>query len=102
MWTKLPSISLTLVSQTCKNPTNPMFAHHLFECVAALMRFICEASPDAVKAFEGMLMTPFQEVLAKDVVDFLPYVFQLLAQLLELRPTPRAGVTCSGVSMKSF
>ena len=68
-----------------------MFAHHMFECVAALMRFICDANAEAVSAFEGMLMGPFQEVLARDVADFLAYVFQLLAQLLELRPAPRTG-----------
>lgn len=51
-----PDHALPLL-QTCKNPTNPMFAHNMFECVAALMRFICAATPDAVAAFEGMLST---------------------------------------------
>jgi hypothetical protein len=77
--------------QVCTNPTNPMFAHYMFESVAALMKFICESSPDSVAAFEGMLFAPFQEVLTRDVSDFMPYVFQLLAQLLELRPAPRIG-----------
>jgi hypothetical protein len=66
----------------------------MFEALAALIRFICEANPEAVGAFESSLMPPFQEVLTRDVADFLPYVFQLLAQLLELRPAPKQGVYC--------
>lgn len=33
----------------------------------------------------------WQHVLTNDIMEFLPYVFQLLAELLELRSTPAAG-----------
>lgn len=34
-----------------------------------------------------------QSVLSNDVMEFLPYVFQILAQLLELRPAPAPGTS---------
>ncbi|KAI9030863.1 Cse1-domain-containing protein [Phycomyces nitens] len=37
----------------------------------------------AVNEFETMLFTPFQTILTQGVQEFMPYVFQLLAQLLE-------------------
>jgi exportin-2 (importin alpha re-exporter) len=76
-----------------------MFAHYMFESVAALMKFICETQPDSVAVFESMLFAPFQEVLTRDAADFMPYVFQLLAQLLDLRPIPRAGAFMFRTSM---
>ena len=57
----------------------------MFEAIAALVRSLCAASAAAVDAFEAMLFPPFQYVLQKDVSEFSPYVFQILAQLLECR-----------------
>lgn len=70
----------------CKNPQQPGFNHYLFESVAALVRYGCEADPRAVSTYEEMLFPPFQVVLQEDVQEFHPYVFQILAQLLDLRP----------------
>jgi exportin-2 (importin alpha re-exporter) len=53
----------------------------MFETIASLVRYICAATPAAVDAFEGLLFPPFQFVLQKDVSEFTPYVFQVLAQL---------------------
>jgi len=49
--------------QTCKNPTNPMFAHHMFECVAALMKFICESSPSQSLPSRACSWRPFRRSL---------------------------------------
>ena len=73
------------LSRVCENPTNPSFNHYMFEAIAALVRSLCATSPQAVDAFEQMLFPPFQYVLQKDVSEFSPYVFQILAQLLECR-----------------
>lgn len=56
---------------------------------------MCKASPspDTVNKFEGLLFPPFQAVLSKEVAEFLPYVFQILALLLDLRP-PEGPGTC--------
>jgi len=49
------------------------------------MRSICSSNPEHVKVFETMLMPPFQTVLSQDVAEFLPYVFQLMGLLIELK-----------------
>jgi exportin-2 (importin alpha re-exporter) len=67
-----------------------------------LARFVCEGSPAALPVFERSIFGPAQVILAQDVAgesvpglnavlysldsEFIPYIFQLLAQLLELHP----------------
>lgn len=74
------------LARVCRNPSNPHFNHFLFESIAVIVGKVCEADTTTIDVFEGSLFPPFQEVLAHDVVEFAPYVFQILAQLLELRP----------------
>ena len=81
----------TILGRVCANPSNPSFNHYLFETIASLVRYICAATPTAVDAFEGMLFPPFQQVLQADIAEFTPYVFQVLAQLLECRPSLSAA-----------
>ena len=94
----------TALERVCKNPSNPHFNHYLFECIALLVRSCCsataleemhgslspqqqaEAANASFEKFEGLLFPPFQTVLQLDVVEFVPYVFQVLAQLLSYRP----------------
>ena len=73
-----------MVMETCKNPRNPAFSHYLFESVAALLRHASD--PALIGTFEQMLFPPFQHVLQQDVVEFAPYVFQLLSQMIEIHP----------------
>jgi exportin-2 (importin alpha re-exporter) len=84
------------LERVCKNPANPFFNHYLFECIALLVRSCC--SPTAVSSlsqdqqmeiftqFESLLFPLFQTILQMDVIEFVPYVFQILAQLLSYRP----------------
>ena len=65
-----------------RNPTRPGFNHYLFESIAALVKFGCQNGPAAA---EEVLFPPFQIILQEDVQEFHPYVFQILAQLVELR-----------------
>jgi len=82
------------LQRVCENPTNPSFNHYMFEAIAALVRSLCAAGNSAaVDAFEAMLFPPFQYVLQKDVSEFSPYVFQILAQLLECRTSLSAAYT---------
>lgn len=69
-----------------KNPRNPQYNHFLFESIAILVKSVCSKHPEHVATFEGLLFNPFQAVLQMDVSEFIPYVFQILAQLLEYRP----------------
>lgn len=69
-----------------KNPRNPQYNHFLFESIAILVKSVCSNHPENVTSFEELLFPPFQTVLQMDVSEFTPYVFQILAQLLEYRP----------------
>ena len=76
-----------LLLDLARNPRAPLFCHYMFESMAVLER--C-AGGEAASApqLEVLFFPPFQAVLQADVTDFAPYVFQLLALLVELRPPP--------------
>ncbi|KAI0088382.1 importin alpha re-exporter [Irpex rosettiformis] len=67
-----------------KNPSNPNFDQYIFESISALIRFITAARPDTLTAFEQALFGPFTFILQSDIDQYIPYVFQLLAQMLDL------------------
>lgn len=74
------------LERVCKNPRNPSYNHYLFESIAALVKNVCSKDASQTNTLEGLLFPPFQSVLQMDIVEFTPYVFQVLAQLLEYRP----------------
>lgn len=74
------------LARVAKNPKNPQYNHYLFESIAVLIRSVCTIDAAHTTAFENFLFPPFQDVLQKEVAEFTPYVFQLLAQILEFRP----------------
>lgn len=75
-----------IIREISKNPSNPKFNHYTFETLSAVVKYICVAQPSLVQNFENSLFVQFQEILAADVVEFTPYVFQILSQLLALHP----------------
>ena len=77
-----------LLARVCTNPHNPVFNHFLFESIAAVIKFVCAANAGAVAEFEKLLFPPFQSVLAQEVTELTPYVFQVMSLLLELSPPP--------------
>ncbi|KAG6546655.1 hypothetical protein Mapa_011844 [Marchantia paleacea] len=81
-----------ILGEVCKNPTNPSFNHYLFEAVAALVRKACGRDSEQVATFETLLFPVVQIVLEQDVTEFAPYVFQILAQLIESRRPPLPSV----------
>mmetsp|Transcript_24695 Transcript_24695/g.58398 ORF Transcript_24695/g.58398 Transcript_24695/m.58398 type:complete len:974 (+) Transcript_24695:152-3073(+) len=76
----------TALERVCKNPRNPGFNHNLFESIAILVKSICAKDTSHMTQLEQMLFPPFQTILQMDILEFSPYVFQILAQLLEFRP----------------
>ncbi|XP_059485387.1 exportin-2 [Neocloeon triangulifer] len=85
----LPEILTKLTERlaiTAKNPSKPHFNHYLFETLSLAIRIVCKSNPEAVPSFEQVLFPIFQDILQQDVQEFVPYVFQLLSLLLELRP----------------
>lgn len=89
----LPCITgLTRVlNRVCENPKNPVFNHYLFESVAVLIRRSSEKDPSLISSFEANLFPSLQLILARDVSEFFPYAFQLLAQLVDLNRPPLPG-----------
>ncbi|KNC84613.1 hypothetical protein SARC_03180 [Sphaeroforma arctica JP610] len=73
------------LEEVSANPTKPDFNHYLFESISAAVRFCCNSTdPSLVVAFETYLLPRFVVILQKEVLEFLPYVFQIMSQLLEL------------------
>jgi len=62
------------------NPSNPRFYYYHFESIGALVRFSGAARSEALGQ---ALFTPFLTILQNGVEEFMPYVFQLLAALIE-------------------
>lgn len=79
------SAKLALVSQ---NPSKPHFNHYLFESICCVIRFSCRVNHGIVEKFESVLFATIESILVRDVSEFLPYVFQILSLMLELRPLP--------------
>jgi exportin-2 (importin alpha re-exporter) len=74
------------ITRIAANPRNPEYNHYVFESIAVLIRALCSRDPSVTESFERLLFPPFQAVLQKEVLELSPYVFQVLAQLLEYRP----------------
>ncbi|KAI9503738.1 importin-alpha export receptor [Coemansia spiralis] len=73
-----------ILGEVSKNPSNPKFSHFLFESIGSLARFSCIADEAAIGQFEATLFPIFQGILQEDVSEFMPYVFQILAQFLSV------------------
>lgn len=79
------------IDQIAKNPKNPDFNQYVFESIAVLIRAHCSRDPSVTQGFEVLLFPLFNDVLQREVLELTPYVFQILAQLLEFRP-PEGGL----------
>lgn len=75
-------INITKISSA--NPSNPRFYYFHFEAVGAFIRYAAPANPDKL---EQAFYVPFAEILQVDVQEFMPYIFQLFAALLEANPS---------------
>ncbi|CAE7659585.1 cse1l [Symbiodinium pilosum] len=79
----LSPLSAILLAMSA-NPSNPVFNHCLFEAVASIVKVCVPAQPDAV---ESALLPTFGQILERNVVDFLPYTFQIMGLLLDASPS---------------
>ncbi|XP_068140757.1 exportin-2 [Drosophila tropicalis] len=86
MGVALPRLT-EILTQVAKNPSRPNFNHYLFETLAISIKIVCQTDASAVSSFEEALFPVFQGILQQDIVEFVPYVFQLLSVLLEVRET---------------
>ncbi|KAL8139815.1 hypothetical protein V2J09_005836 [Rumex salicifolius] len=77
----------SILFEVCKNPKNPTFNHYLFEAIAVLIRRGC-VNASLTLAFETSLLPSIETILHENLVEFIPYALQLLAQLVELNSSP--------------
>ncbi|OCK79588.1 Cse1-domain-containing protein [Lepidopterella palustris CBS 459.81] len=66
------------------NPSNPRFQYYHFEGIGALVRY---AATSQHEKLEKALYEPFVAIVQEDIQEFIPYVFQLFAALLEANPS---------------
>ncbi|KAG6331701.1 hypothetical protein ID866_7388 [Astraeus odoratus] len=82
-----------------KNPSNPNFDQYIFESLSALMRFVVHGTPSTLPTFEQALFGPFTFIIQQDIDQYIPYVFQILAQMLDIHT---AGVPTEYRSLLPF
>ncbi|RWA09960.1 hypothetical protein EKO27_g5134 [Xylaria grammica] len=75
-------VSITNVIKA--NPSNPRFYYYHFEALGAVVS--C-GSPNGTSKLEDRLWEPLNLIITEDVNEFMPYVFQIFAKLLELNPS---------------
>ncbi|OTA92295.1 hypothetical protein M434DRAFT_396540 [Hypoxylon sp. CO27-5] len=66
------------------NPSNPRFYYYHFEALGAVVSF---GSSGGTSKIEQRLWGPFNAIITEEVNEFIPYIFQILAKLLELDPS---------------
>ncbi|KAI1339053.1 chromosome segregation protein [Xylariaceae sp. FL0016] len=75
---------ITITNVIKANPSNPRFYYFHFEALGAV---VSQGSPASTSKLEQRLWEPFNLVMTEEVNEFMPYVFQLFAKLLELNPS---------------
>lgn len=78
-----------IITAVSSNPSNPRFNHYLFECLGACLKYY--KNYDTV---EVEVVQPFFAILGADVTEFVPYILQLLTEILALQPS-EAGLPAS-------
>lgn len=73
-----------IVNAISKNPSNPKFNHFTFESIGSVIRFSSQSL--GADKMESIVLTPFLSILGEDVTEFIPYIIQILTQLLLARP----------------
>ncbi|KAJ3329009.1 importin-alpha export receptor [Blyttiomyces sp. JEL0837] len=86
-----------IVEVISKNPSNPKFNHFAFESIGSLIKYLCVNNIQLTAQFEQFLFPPFQSILQQDISEFMPYVFQLMSQLLSFHT--EAGIPPAYQSM---
>ncbi|KAI9569377.1 armadillo-type protein [Boletus coccyginus] len=83
---------VAILGTISKNPSNPNFDQYIFESISALMRFVVHGTPATLPTFEQALFGPFTIILQQDIDQYIPYVFQILAQMLSLQTAGKGSI----------
>lgn len=74
---------LQILNIISKNPSNPKFTHFIFESLGLLIKF---SDPKNIPQYISLILPALLSILGDDAQEFVPYIFQILAYLLELLP----------------
>lgn len=70
-----------IVQAISRNPSNPRFSHYTFEALGAILRY-----GNISNAQQQVIVPELMMILANDVTEFVPYVFQILTQIIATLP----------------
>ena len=62
---------VSILAEISKNPSNPRFNHYLFECLAALIRYVGPTSPENFAALEANMIPQLLTILSQGVEGIL-------------------------------
>ncbi|KAG5498842.1 hypothetical protein JKF63_03131 [Porcisia hertigi] len=77
----------TPLYKAARNPSNALYSQCMFEVISKCVAL----RPGARSEFEGMLWPSFAHVLHENVVEFVPYVLQVFAQLVRTYQSSEAA-----------
>eukprot|EP01010_Urceolus_cornutus_P004601 NODE_736_length_1382_cov_288.365341_g557_i0.p1 GENE.NODE_736_length_1382_cov_288.365341_g557_i0~~NODE_736_length_1382_cov_288.365341_g557_i0.p1 ORF type:complete len:401 (-),score=84.84 NODE_736_length_1382_cov_288.365341_g557_i0:110-1312(-) len=80
-------ILANLLTKVSRNPQHPTFNHYLFESLSGIVKF----NPSHLAQLEQTFLPIFTNILGSDTPEFMPYVFQIFAQMLEQPATSPAN-----------
>lgn len=76
----------SLLANVYKNSTYPQYLHYLFESLSAIIRILVDNNDfKSCEDAEQHLLPAFTTILEEDIMELAPYIFQILAQLIEAR-----------------
>lgn len=84
-----------LLLETYAKPSNPLFGHYLWESIAACIKLTFNSASDraaVLDQYEAVLFPVFSKILTeRDADTYAPFVFQVMAMLIELRASAKLG-----------
>lgn len=78
-----------IIQAISANPSNPKFTHYCFESLGACLKYYRDFG-----VLETQVVQPLFAILGSDVTEFVPYVLQILTEILNFQPA-EAGVPAS-------
>lgn len=74
-----------IIQAISTNPSNPKFTHYCFESLGACLKYYRDFS-----ILDAQVVQPLFMILGSEVTEFIPYVLQILTEILEFQPTEAA------------
>jgi exportin-2 (importin alpha re-exporter) len=92
------------ISEIYKNPTDPYFLHYVFEAMSSTIGTLIKSdNTAAVEQAEADLAPMFAAVMTENIMELLPYVYQIMGLFIEARKKdPASLIKRYGDSFRQF